>query len=308
MPHSESCSHAAASGVVVGGAGNIYLGGFFAGTGVNLRTLGAGMQTLSSIGPSDALLIMLDAAFNIVWTRNLGSTFGVAGYDLAIDANDHLYLTGSATGAAGFLGEGAGPILFNNNNSSSINSAYVLEVDTDGNAIAATVGTGHSIGTSIDVNRDGRAAIDGLADAGAGFGSSRLPNAGMAEFLVASLSHIATNSKPAPAPSPPTFVGEHRLTVGKGRHRKISGFELDFSSALDAPTASDIGHYAVTQPGPTGKSRPKVIRVLSATPGANGTAVTLVLGKSTATKPFSLTASGLMGAGGTTVAAVVTRL
>jgi hypothetical protein len=64
----------------------------------------------------------------------------------------------------------------------------------------------------------------------------------------------------------------------------------------------------MVQPGRTKRSAPKNVPVLSATYNAGNNSVTLVLGKSTTGKPFTLTATGLLSAGGDPVATIVTSL
>jgi hypothetical protein len=118
---------------------------------------------------------------------------------------------------------------------------------------------------------------------------------------------------PTPTPSPtlsptPTLMGEMPLTSGQGRKKKITGYRLEFSAPLDAGVASGVAHYSVTQPGRTRHSAPRNVPVLSVAYNAGSPSVTLVLGKSTAGKPLTLTAQGLIGANGNSVATIVTQL
>jgi hypothetical protein len=99
-----------------------------------------------------------------------------------------------------------------------------------------------------------------------------------------------------------------RQTTGKGKNKKITGFELEFSAALEASVAGNTSHYHVVQPGRTQRAAPKAIAVRAATVGQGGTSVILTLKKYATTKPLSLTATGLEGANGTAVATVMTRL
>jgi hypothetical protein len=104
------------------------------------------------------------------------------------------------------------------------------------------------------------------------------------------------------------LTGETRITAGQGKRKKIVGFALQFSSALQTGVAANTSHYHVVQPGRTRKSAPTVIAVRAATVGLAGTSITLTLGKYNTTKPLSLTASGLVGASGAPVATVTTGL
>jgi hypothetical protein len=98
------------------------------------------------------------------------------------------------------------------------------------------------------------------------------------------------------------------VTAGKGAHKKVVGFNLVFSGALDPNAAMDASHYQVTQPGATKKAHPKAILVGMAmyTPSSN--TVMLMLGKFNTGKPLTLMASGLLGATETQVAQFTTRL
>ena len=98
----------------------------------------------------------------------------------------------------------------------------------------------------------------------------------------------------------PAFVGEHRVKLGKGK-KKATGFQLTFSNPLRDAEAKAVSHYQVTQ----GK---KKIGVKLATLSADGKTVTLTLGKLKAAKGLQLTATGLSGADGSTVATVNTGL
>jgi hypothetical protein len=70
-----------------------------------------------------------------------------------------------------------------------------------------------------------------------------------------------------------------------------------------------VSHYdVIQQQGQGKKSKAKTIAVRSATPGPGGTSVTLTLASFKTNKPLQLTAVGLTGANGATVANVITKL
>jgi len=106
----------------------------------------------------------------------------------------------------------------------------------------------------------------------------------------------------------PTLVSEMRMTAGKGSHRKIVGFTLVFSTALDSGVAQDVTHYKVVQPGATKRSHPVAVKVGMAMYNPSNDAVTLMLGKFNAKKPLTLTATGLLGSTGAPASTIVTRL
>jgi hypothetical protein len=45
----------------------------------------------------------------------------------------------------------------------------------------------------------------------------------------------------------PTIIAEKILYAGKGRHKHVVGFELDFSKSLNPTQAQNVANYAVTQ-------------------------------------------------------------
>ena len=47
-----------------------------------------------------------------------------------------------------------------------------------------------------------------------------------------------------------------RVFTGKGAQRKLVGFNLVFSTALEINVAQDVTHYHITQPGRTKKAAP----------------------------------------------------
>ena len=51
----------------------------------------------------------------------------------------------------------------------------------------------------------------------------------------------------ASVPALPTIIGEKVLTVGKGKHKHIVGFQLSFSEPLDASSADNPANYTIIQ-------------------------------------------------------------
>ena len=57
----------------------------------------------------------------------------------------------------------------------------------------------------------------------------------------------ATLTDPVTVATPPTIVTEKVLMTGRGRRRRVVGFELDFSKSLDPATAQNLANYVLTQ-------------------------------------------------------------
>jgi len=293
------------------------------GTFIGMTQLGTGSTFVAADSAGDvytdtnasheSILTKLDASFAVIWQRVLTSPSAVVGDDLAIDDNDNLYLAGlqvdqSSYGAPGDLST---VIL---NTPSNVFASFVIEVNSDGNPLqvigSSTSGGGDSGAGEIGQNSSGTVVIDGFYTPPVSFGNTALGLVGAQEAFVATLS---STMPPAPLfivplipptkPTPPLFLGEHRTTL-KIKRKKIVEFVLTFNAPLDSSAAS----YVVTQPGRTKKSAPKSIRVASATLGAGGTSITLLLGAYASKKPLTLKATGLVGAIGAPVATVMTGL
>ena len=98
------------------------------------------------------------------------------------------------------------------------------------------------------------------------------------------------------------------MYAGKGAKRKLTGFQINFSAALDLITATNRGHFRLSQQGRTKRSAPKVIPVKSVRVSPDGLAVTLSPGKYDPKKPLKLTTQGLLGVGRHSVATFTVTL
>jgi plastocyanin len=119
--------------------------------------------------------------------------------------------------------------------------------------------------------------------------------------------NLTVSGSTTPTPTP-TFLSESRVSAGKGAHKKIVGFNLVFSGALDPNSAMNTANYHVTQPGATKKAHPKNILVGMAMYTPSSDTVMLMLGKFTTGKPLTLMAGGLDGATGGPIAQFTTKL
>ena len=51
----------------------------------------------------------------------------------------------------------------------------------------------------------------------------------------------------SPGPALPTLTGKQVVTAGKGKHKQVIGFQLDFNAPLNAAAAQDPSNYTVVQ-------------------------------------------------------------
>ena len=312
----------AANGVVVDSSDNVYVDGTFTGTGVNFNKFnGPGTVALDSAGGLDTYLIKLDPSFTLSYARRFGSKQNDGANGLAIDANNNLFVTGFEAGQSSFGTTGVGTnVLDTGNGVTNTPNAFVLEVDTTGGFVQANGagGSGVTNPNSIAVNASGQIAIYGAYTGAVSFGNTNLGMLGATQIFLARLSTGGTGTttggggmtggggttNPPPMVAP-TFVGATRIVMGRGRNKKVVGFMLNFTGPLSAD-AQSLAHYHVTQI--VRRGRMTMVPVLAATNNPGSNSVSLTLGGHQKNKPLQLSATGLTGANGAAVAAIVTTL
>ena len=109
-------------------------------------------------------------------------------------------------------------------------------------------------------------------------------------------------------PPAPLVRRVQKLYIGKGAKRKLAGFQLNWSGALDFVSACTRGHYQLTQQGRTKRSALKVIAINTIGVSSDGLVVTLSPARYDTRKPLKLTISGLTGARGQAMATVAIKL
>nr|WP_293835820.1 hypothetical protein [uncultured Arsenicibacter sp.] len=119
-------------GVKTDAQGNIYVLGYFGGTGSNL-TATFGTKTVTAKSSNDAFLAKYDPTGAIQWVLSLGNTTGVTderACDLTIDGAGNLYLTGAFSGTVNFnpLGQTARTLMVPETTS----SIFLARYDTNG--------------------------------------------------------------------------------------------------------------------------------------------------------------------------------
>jgi plastocyanin len=120
--------------------------------------------------------------------------------------------------------------------------------------------------------------------------------------------NVTVSTSQTPPAGAPTLVSEMRVFTGKGAHRKVLGFMLNFSTALEIDVAQDVSHYSITQPGRTKRAKPVNVPVRMAMYNPSNNSVMLMVGKFNTGKPLTLTATGLLGFSGTPAGTITTKL
>lgn len=138
------------SGIAADYRENVYVTGRFDST-VDFDP-GSNTNNITSNGKSDAFILKLDNAGNMVFAKTIGGSFSDAATGIAISNRRDLFVTGYFTGSADFdPGSGA-----YNLNSSGMKDIFLERLDVDGNFIWAT----NSGGTANDAGRSVIASIN----------------------------------------------------------------------------------------------------------------------------------------------------
>ena len=78
---------------------------------------------------------------------------------------------------------------------------------------------------------------------------------------------------------PPTIVAEKAIFAGKGRRKRVVGYELDFSTAMDPTLAASVADYTLTQSQRRGRQLLSLPVALRASYDATAHSVTLTLAR-----------------------------
>ena len=303
------------SGLAVDGAGNLYVANLDDGT--VSKVAPGGKPTTFASGFSDPTGLTFDSAGNLYVANNADGT--VSKVPPAGGT--------STTFASGFNGPfglafAAGDINVANdgdNTVSEVSETVTVPFSVLGEAAAAgTAFSGVTTGpltfeigqTTVEIT--GRLVSDPgpsqtlTFSLGTSTGDTALGNPSVNTLIV---TESAKSPTPTPTPSTtqvaPVFIGEQRIFSGKGKHKKLVGFEFLFNGALNATGAQSTGNYRVTQK--QGK-KAKVLRVKSALYNPSNFSVTISVSGFNTGKPTQATITGLAGANGAAIPEFVSRL
>ena len=166
--------------ITVGDDGDLYLTGDFEGS----ATFGA--DTLISLGNVDVFIAKLDTAGNWMWARSGGSLSIERGYDIAVDSNNNVYVTGvflaSITfGTTTLFGMGSWDV-------------YVVKIDCDGTwQWAVSVGSSATEGAwGIAVDHNDHPFICGVFGGVVTIGESTIISLDSHDVFVATLDDTGT--------------------------------------------------------------------------------------------------------------------
>ncbi len=301
--------------IAIDSVGYVYATGWFSGD----MTFGNG-STVQLSGPNGAedttvhaFLVKFDPSLKVVWARALESSSTDQALAVAIDGSNNVDIAGTVGGPATFGTTATPGTLIPNSGTSSIAPAFLLKVDPEGNLLDWAVGTASSslYIAAIATSPTGTIEIAGDLASPATFGSSTLQPSGGATTGVFLVAVTESSNSHSSGPSAPVFLSENRTVIRVGKHRKKATlYQLNFSGPLNTSEVLNPGLFQVTQSKKHGKHKiiAKHVRVLSEFSSPGSDSVSLLLGKTVKKKPLKVTASGLAGANGTTIATFSTSL
>ncbi len=330
MAELDSTSSVTASDVAV--SGNVaYVVGTFSGS----LDSSSFTQKLNSFGTTDddAFIVELDGSS---LAEKNGGRFGSAGEDsgdaVAIDGAGNVYMSGEDQGPDTY-GTAPGFVL-NSTAATTQQAAYVTEFSPSlafatGAQSIASGANGFSEADSLAVSSGGKLAIAGGMSADLTFGATPLTSPTSNGFVATltpsssssggggggggngggngggSTTGTGTRAGTTPAAVAPSFLGEQRIYSGRGKHKKVIGFEFLFSGGLNAALADSTGNYRVTQA--RGK-RVNNLSVISAGYSFGNDSITLAVAGYKANKPAQVTIVGLAGANGAAIGPITSGL
>ncbi len=294
--------------VATDSSGNAYVVGSFSGGFAPTSTA----ATLATTGQQNAFLVKFNPNLDAVWADRFGSATVDTANDVAIDGSGNVYFTGEDGGPSALAqlsasGQSGSTAVLRGNDTTPVVEAYVVEVSSSGTYVAGAQSdvselSAGSVGNSIAVNASGQVAIVGSMTTPITLGGTSLTSATATGFIAnldtqtstSSSSSSSSTSSSSPPPTP-VFLGEHRIFSGRGKHKKVVGFEFMFSEVLDQAPADSTGNYRVVQLN--GKHQ-KVIPVLAADYNADSDTVVLTVSGFKSNKSGQATIVGLTGADG----------
>ncbi len=178
----ETCN-----GVAVDGNGDVHLGVLFEGT-VDFDP-GPGVFALTAQGSGDNCFVRLDGAGNLVWAKQIRTSGGDYGANVAVDPLGNVLATGTFAGV-GDLDPGPGAFAVTSFGS---DDGYVVKLDSSGNFLwgGQVGGTGSDRVWGVSADAVGGVVVvgdfQGTADFDPGVGSFPLTSAGSADVFVSKL-------------------------------------------------------------------------------------------------------------------------
>ena len=215
--------------VATDASGNIYTTGFFGGT----VDFDPGVGVFNMTAPLlDMFISKVDASGNFLWAKmiapipNMGGILKNVGEAIKVDASGNVYVSGFFGGINIDFNPGAG--VYNLSSSSSVEDAFILKLDTNGNFIWARNmgGSGYDRAYSIAVDATGNVYTSGIFDQTADFD----PGAGVFN-LTSNASTIDVND---------VFISKLNSAGNFVWAKKLGGLGDDQSSSIAVDATGNV--------------------------------------------------------------------
>lgn len=163
--------------IAVDGSGNVYICGYFAGSGD--FDPGAGSAILASNGDTDIFFAKYDSGGNYLWAKSMGAAGSDHGKSIAVDALGDVYVTGFYGGTVDFDASGSTFNLV-----SAAHDVFILKYSTAGNFVWAKSIGGSSLDWAESIALDN---LNNILICGQGVSSTVDFDPGVGTYTIASL-------------------------------------------------------------------------------------------------------------------------
>ncbi len=164
--------------------GNVYLTGYF--TGLVDFDPGIGVKNLASAGNTDIFVAKFGNTGNFIWAENMGGAYFDHGYDIALDSDDNIFVTGTFQNIADF-DPGASEFMLASAGNDDI---FITKLNNNGGLIWAEDmgGTADDTAWRIVADRNSYVYVtgyfNGTADFDPGIGISNLTSSGSTDIFI----------------------------------------------------------------------------------------------------------------------------
>lgn len=174
------------NGIDVDASSNIYINGYYQGA-----SLIAGTLTLSPYGGYDAFVAKYNTAGTALWANKIGGPLDDYGYDLAVDQNANVYVTGPFSGTIISVGTST----LGNTTPGASTDIYVAKYNTSGAYIwsAKSTGAGNEWSNGLASDAVGNVYVTGSFDGTTAFGTNTVMTAGTTDMFLAKIGCLTTS-------------------------------------------------------------------------------------------------------------------
>ena len=150
----------AVRGVVADGNGNVYITGHYDSPSISFgSTTLSNTSNTSGITADDMFLVKYGPNGNLIWAKNYGGTLSEAGFDIVVDQQGQIHITGGFRSSSLSFD---GITLYNS--SQDEQDFFVVKFDVNGNALWAKASGGpeYDSSNSLKVDNDGNVYVGGV--------------------------------------------------------------------------------------------------------------------------------------------------